>query len=89
MIPLTRLDGAKIVINCDHILYGEQTPDTLLTLTNGSRLTVREPMTVVVERVLAWRNRIRPAVELREGDSEHERAHERAHERDGTAGARD
>ncbi len=79
MIPLTRLDGAKIVINCDHILYGEETPDTLLTLTNGSRVNVREPMAVVVERVLAWRNRIRPAVEIREREGE----------RDETAGAGD
>lgn len=70
MIPLTRLDGTKLVINCDHILYGEETPDTLLTLTNGSRVNVREPMAEVVERVVAYRNRIRPVVELRKRDDD-------------------
>ncbi len=70
MIPLTRLDGTKLVINCDHILYGEETPDTLLTLTNGSRVNVREPMAEVVERVIAYRNRIRPVVEVRKRDDD-------------------
>ncbi len=62
MIPLTRLDGATLVVNCDHILYAEHTPDTVLTLSSGARLIVREPLQEVVERVVSFRRRAKPPV---------------------------
>jgi len=58
MIVLTRLDGKELVVNADHILTAEATPDTVLQLTNGLRLMVREPVEDVVEKVAAWRRRI-------------------------------
>lgn len=59
MIALTRLDGKEIVINADHLLTVESTPDTVLLLTNGAHLMVKEPVEEVVERVAAWRRRLR------------------------------
>lgn len=58
MIHLNRLDGTGFVLNADLIVTIERTPDTMLTLTTGSRLVVRETVAEVVERVIAWRQRI-------------------------------
>ena len=40
MILLTRLNGEQIVINADLIERAEATPDTVLTLTSGTRYVV-------------------------------------------------
>lgn len=55
MIALTRLDGTQVTVNADHILLVEQAPDTIVTLTTGLHLIVREPVAGVVERVVAYR----------------------------------
>jgi len=63
MILVTRLDGREIAVNCDLVATVERTPDTMLTLTNGTRLLVREGIDEVVDRVVAFRRRIGPQVE--------------------------
>jgi flagellar protein FlbD len=55
MVKLTRLDGHDVVVSAEHILTVERTPDTVLTLTTGAHLMVREPVADVVARVLEWR----------------------------------
>jgi len=42
MIVLTRLDGKELILNADHILTAEATPDTVLLLTTGLKLMVSE-----------------------------------------------
>ena len=42
MIIVTRLHGASVAVNCDLIERAEATPDTVLTLVDGSRYVVRE-----------------------------------------------
>ena len=44
MILLTRLNGEQIVINADLIERAEATPDTVLTLTSGTRYVVAETL---------------------------------------------
>lgn len=58
MIHLTRLDGKETVVNCDQILLVEDTPDTVLTFANGTRLVVRESVADVVERTVQFRRRL-------------------------------
>jgi flagellar protein FlbD len=65
MIALTRLDGKELVVNVDHILTIEATPDTLLHLTTGLTLMVSEPVQEVVDRVVAWQRRVRAGPEAR------------------------
>ncbi|MEI7027326.1 flagellar FlbD family protein [Paenibacillus sp. y28] len=48
MIPLTRLNGQTIVLNAFLIETVESTPDTLLTLTTGKKIIVREKVSDVV-----------------------------------------
>ncbi len=59
MILLTRLDGKELVVNADHILTVEATPDSVLLLTTGQKLMVEEPVEEVVDRVAAWHRRVR------------------------------
>lgn len=42
MIYLTRLNGEKIAINVDLIELMEATPDTVVTMTTGKKLVVKE-----------------------------------------------
>ena len=65
MIALTRMDGAGIVVNADHILTAEATPDTVLLLTTGLHLMVKEPVSEVVSLCAAWRRRVQSGPELR------------------------
>jgi flagellar protein FlbD len=58
MIKVTRLDGSIVVVNAGHILLVEQTPDTLLVLTTGYRLVVREPVDEVISRVREFRRSV-------------------------------
>ena len=58
MIFLNRLDGTEIVLNSDLIVTIERTPDTMLTLTTGGRLLVREGPDEIIERIVAFRRTI-------------------------------
>jgi flagellar protein FlbD len=55
MVKVTRLNGDEVVVNAELIESVEATPDTVLTLTTGKKLMVREPLRAVVEQVLAYR----------------------------------
>lgn len=58
MIHLTQLNGEAVVVNAEQITLLEARPDTILTLQNGHKLTVREPVEDVVERVVTYRRRL-------------------------------
>jgi flagellar protein FlbD len=58
MICLTRLAGSEVVINADLIVTVEKTPDTVITLTTGDRIMVKESVDDVVERAAAFRHRV-------------------------------
>jgi flagellar protein FlbD len=65
VILLTHLDGREFVLNADHLLAAEATPDTVLLLTTGVKLMVREGVDEVVDRVAAWQRRVRGGPEHR------------------------
>ena len=58
MIQLTRLNNARLAVNCDLIKYVEAAPDTVITLLNGEKLIVRETTEQVIERVRDFRRSI-------------------------------
>jgi flagellar protein FlbD len=58
MIKLTRLNRDPLVLNPDLIEHMESTPDTVITLTTGQKLMVRETADEVIERVIAYRRAI-------------------------------
>lgn len=54
MIRLTQLGGDAFVLNAELIKYIETRPDTIVTLTNGERLVVRETMSEVVRGAIDY-----------------------------------
>jgi flagellar protein FlbD len=58
MIPVTRLDGQTMLLNNDLIESIEPTPDTLITMSNGEKLYVRETPDEIVELVVAFKQRV-------------------------------
>jgi flagellar protein FlbD len=56
MIYVTRLNHSSVVLNCDLIEHIEATPDTVITLTTGQKITVLETAEDIIERVRAWRH---------------------------------
>lgn len=58
MIYLTRLNSASLVLNSDLIEHIDVTPDTVITLTTGQILRVRETAEEVVHRIVEFRRRI-------------------------------
>ena len=57
MIWVTRLDGERILLNDEQVLYVEASHDTMLVLSNGERLRVLEAPEELVDRVAQWRRR--------------------------------
>lgn len=58
MIKVTRLNGNELVLNAELIETMEETPDTVITLTNGKKLVVSEPLDEIVRRVMDYRRAI-------------------------------
>lgn len=59
MIVVTRLRGEQVVVNAELIKFIEATPDTIITLTNGEHLIVRESVDEVVRRAVEYGRRLR------------------------------
>jgi len=58
MINVTRINDEEFVLNSDLIEYISKTPDTVITLTTGKKLMVKETPEQVVDRVVEFRHRI-------------------------------
>lgn len=60
MIILHRFNTAKeFVLNADLIKYVEETPDTVVTLTNNEKLLVQEKASDIIRRVLEYARAVR------------------------------
>ena len=58
MIALTRLDDAEILLNVDLIESVETTPDTLICMSNGDKLFVRETPDEIVALVIRFKRAV-------------------------------
>ncbi len=54
MIALTLLNGACVYVNSSLIETFERTPDTVITLTTGKKLIVKESPEEVIDRVVEF-----------------------------------
>ncbi|GMV96231.1 MAG: flagellar FlbD family protein [Phycisphaerae bacterium] len=59
MIVLTRLNGGRFVVNAEMIRTIEERPDTIIVLTNGETLMVKESMDDVVAKAIEYGRMIR------------------------------
>lgn len=56
MIEVTRLNGKGLTINSDLIEMIEETPDTVITLTTGKKIIVKESRQEVKNLVKSYRS---------------------------------
>jgi flagellar protein FlbD len=73
MIQLTKLNGVGIVVNPDLIEYIEETPDTVLTISNGDKVVVKDRMVDIIDKVVRYR-RLISAMVLTECEKRPDRA---------------
>ena len=57
MIKVTRLNDTDLVINADLIEFVESTPDTIISLTTGKKIMVKESIDEIIERVAQFKRK--------------------------------
>ena len=64
MIQVTRYGGEEVsfYVNADLILFIESSPETVLTLSDGKKLRVRESVEEVLKRIVDFKRRTMPVV---------------------------
>jgi flagellar protein FlbD len=63
MILLTKINKAPIAVNSDLIQWIEETPDTVLTMTNNDKVVVVEGISEIIEKVVHFRRHINRLIE--------------------------
>jgi flagellar protein FlbD len=58
VITLTRLSGSVFALNSDLIERVDSTPDTVITLVDGTKYVVREGLAEVVDAIRAYRGAV-------------------------------
>jgi flagellar protein FlbD len=69
VLQLTRLNGPVFALNPDLIERAEATPDTVVTLVNGSKYVIRESLDELIELVRRYRADVVAAAQFEAGDS--------------------
>ena len=54
MIEVTKINGVKVLVNPDLIELVEETPDTVLTLTTGRKIIVKESRQEIKNLVILY-----------------------------------
>lgn len=67
MIVLTKYNDNEIIVNSDLILSIESLPDTTVTMNTGRKIIVRETANEVLEKIVAFKQRIYGAKITQEG----------------------
>ena len=58
MIKVTRLNDTQIVINAELIEFVEETPDTVITMTTGRKIVVKETVDEIIDIVIQYKQKI-------------------------------
>ncbi|MDR0324718.1 MAG: flagellar FlbD family protein [Oscillospiraceae bacterium] len=58
MVLVTRLNSKEFYVNPDLIVFIEETPDTVITLSDGRKLVVLEDARLVIERIVEYRTSV-------------------------------
>ncbi|MBQ8085524.1 MAG: flagellar FlbD family protein [Lachnospiraceae bacterium] len=58
MIELTKLNDTKLTVNAEIIELVEETPNTVVTLTTGRKLIVKESREEITELVISYKRAI-------------------------------
>ena len=55
MIKVTRINDKELVINADLIEFVESIPDTMISLTTGKKIMVKESIDQIIDRVAGFK----------------------------------
>lgn len=55
MIDVTKINGKEVTINCELIEVVEETPDTVITLTTGKKIIVKESRQMIKNLVKSYK----------------------------------
>lgn len=69
MIQVTRLSGEPYVINSELIESLEATPDTVIRLTSGKTVVVKESTTEIIDKIIQYKQKIYSQVSILNKDS--------------------
>ncbi|SDB99522.1 flagellar protein FlbD [Candidatus Frackibacter sp. WG12] len=58
MIKVTKLNGAELVVNADLIEMIEANPDTVISLTSGRKIVVKEDADSIIDKVIRYKREI-------------------------------
>ena len=58
MITVTRLNGKELMINSNLIEFVEDTPDTVITFTNGVKIVVKENPEQIRRAIIDYKKEI-------------------------------
>jgi flagellar protein FlbD len=58
MIKLTRFNGKIFVLNDELIEIMEETPDTVIKLSNNKKIVVKEGVDEVIEKIIKYKRKI-------------------------------
>ena len=64
MINVSRLNGEDYVLNCNLIETVEANPDTVISLTTGHKLVVRESTDEIIEKVIKYSAKVNAAIKV-------------------------
>jgi flagellar protein FlbD len=64
MIKLRRLNGQEFILNADMIESLEATPDTIIVLSNGKKLMVKNTLDEIVTNTVKYRQLCNTAVQV-------------------------
>ncbi len=65
MIDVTRMNGSVMTLNADLIETIEEVPDTLITLTTGKKIIVKESRQKVKSLVKLYKNEIISGINIK------------------------
>ncbi len=64
MIKVSRLNGEDYVLNCSLIETVEANPDTVISLTTGRKLVVRESSDELIDKVIKYNAKVNAAIKV-------------------------
>jgi flagellar protein FlbD len=62
MIELRRLNDTMVIVNSDLVEMVESTPETMITLTTGRKIVVKDTVDEVIKKVIKYRRFIHEGI---------------------------
>ena len=57
MVKLTKINNQEFFINSDLMEFIESTPDTIISLTTGKKIIVKESAEEVIQKIIEYKSR--------------------------------